>query len=67
MLYLLDKSNTPYFETSAKEGINVEKAFESVARSALEREEDVDQTMDFPSSFTIPKSRQPTQSSGCSC
>ena len=34
-----DSNNTPYFETSAKEGINVEQAFEAIARNALEQEE----------------------------
>ncbi|KAI6657449.1 Ras-related protein Rab-7a [Oopsacas minuta] len=33
------KNNTPYFETSAKEAINVEQAFEAIARNALEQEE----------------------------
>ena len=32
----------PYFETSAKEAINVEEAFQSVARKALEQEAEVE-------------------------
>ncbi|CAF3440784.1 unnamed protein product [Rotaria sp. Silwood1] len=32
-----EKSNIPYFETSAKEGTNVEKALETAARNALAR------------------------------
>lgn len=32
------KGNIPYFETSAKEGINVEAAFETIARNALKNE-----------------------------
>ena len=40
--YCAAKGNIQYFETSAKENINVEKAFEEVARLALKREQRVD-------------------------
>ncbi len=66
-IYLLDKANIPYFETSAKEGINVEKAFETVARNALAREKDIDQTSDFPQPIKILDNNQPKESSGCPC
>ena len=32
------KGNIPYFETSAKEAINVEQAFQTVAKNALQQE-----------------------------
>ena len=32
------KNNIPYFETSAKEAINVEQAFQKIARDALAKE-----------------------------
>lgn len=32
------KNDIPYFETSAKEGINVERAFQTIARNALAQE-----------------------------
>jgi len=32
------KNDIPYFETSAKEGINVEQAFQTIARNALAQE-----------------------------
>lgn len=32
------KGNIPYFETSAKEGFNVDAAFECIARNALKNE-----------------------------
>ena len=32
------KNNIPYFETSAKEALNVEQAFQSIARSALSQQ-----------------------------
>lgn len=34
------KGNIPYIETSAKESINVERAFQTTAQNALAREED---------------------------
>jgi len=36
------RGNIPYFETSAKEGYNVEEAFLCVAKIALENEHDQD-------------------------
>jgi Ras-related protein Rab-7A len=36
------KGGIPYFETSAKEDINVETAFTAVARSALRQEKEED-------------------------
>lgn len=32
------KGNIPYFETSAKEGFNVEDAFQCIAKNALKNE-----------------------------
>lgn len=34
------KGNIPYFETSAKEGSNVEEAFQVIAKNALKSGED---------------------------
>ncbi|CAF1049751.1 unnamed protein product [Didymodactylos carnosus] len=59
-----DKNNIPYFETSAKEGVNVEKAFETVARNALSREKEID-TPDFPIPLRMPNEEQQNES-GCS-
>lgn len=33
------KGNVPYFETSAKESLNVDQAFQQVARLALQQEQ----------------------------
>lgn len=63
----LEKNNIPYFETSAKEGINVEKAFETVARNALAREKDIDQQTDFPAPIRIPQQEEVPSREGCSC
>ncbi|KAI8595088.1 hypothetical protein EDD21DRAFT_392112 [Dissophora ornata] len=36
------KGNIPYFETSAKEAINVEQAFQEIAKNALQQEVEVE-------------------------
>jgi hypothetical protein len=36
------KGNIPYFETSAKEAINVEQAFQTIAKNALKQGTDED-------------------------
>ncbi len=65
--FSLEKSNIPHFETSAKEGTNVEKAFEIVARNALAPQEDIEPTPDFPQIIQISERDQPTRSNKCSC
>ena len=64
---LLEKSNIPHYETSAKEGINVEKAFETVARNALAREKDIEPATDFPQPIRLPEQNQPAQTNKCPC
>ena len=49
------KNDIPYFETSAKEAINVEQAFQTIAKNALAQEtEDA-----FPDQFPDPISLRP--------
>lgn len=38
MTWCQSKGNIPYFETSAKEAINVEQAFQTIAKNALQQE-----------------------------
>ncbi|CAG8683940.1 208_t:CDS:2, partial [Dentiscutata heterogama] len=38
MTWCQSKGSTPYFETSAKEAINVEQAFQTIAKNALQQE-----------------------------
>ena len=45
------KGNIPYFETSAKEGIKVEQAFQTIARDALKRDLDEGDVYVFPFPF----------------
>jgi len=67
LFFFLDKNNIPYFETSAKEGINVEKAFETVARNALARDKEIDQQADFPMPIRIPQQEEQPKKEGCAC
>jgi len=59
------KNNIPYFETSAKEAINVEKAFQTVAKNGLAQETEVDiYNSDFPE-IRIDQSR--ARNDNCNC
>ena len=40
LAWCASKGNIPYFETSAKEAINVEQAFQTVAKNAMKDEEE---------------------------
>lgn len=42
MTWCQAKGNIPYFETSAKEAINVEQAFQTIAKNALAQEAEVE-------------------------
>ncbi|KAJ7900086.1 small GTPase superfamily [Mycena olivaceomarginata] len=53
MTWCQSKGNIPYFETSAKEAINVEQAFQTVAKNALQQEQE--------------ESLYSSQSYGCNC
>ncbi|RMZ82443.1 hypothetical protein DV737_g2071, partial [Chaetothyriales sp. CBS 132003] len=54
----------PYFETSAKESVNVEQAFEVIARNALQQEESEEFNGDFsdPININLDQERD-----GCAC
>uniref|UniRef100_A0A3Q3BCJ0 RAB7A, member RAS onco family n=1 Tax=Kryptolebias marmoratus TaxID=37003 RepID=A0A3Q3BCJ0_KRYMA len=61
------KNNIPYFETSAKEAINVEQAFQTIARNALKQETEVELYNEFPEPIKLGgSSTRPSQES-CSC
>lgn len=60
------KNNIPYFETSAKEAVNVESAFITVARNGLAQESEVElYRNDFPDRITLNDREQ--QHDSCSC
>jgi len=66
------KNDIPYFEVSAKEAVNVEQAFQTIARNALARESAAD-TQEFPDfndhqiRLNAQSSNQAQSGSGCSC
>lgn len=64
MTFCTSKGNIPYFETSAKEAINVEQAFEVIARNALAQEESEEYNGDYsdPINIHIENDRD-----GCAC
>uniref|UniRef100_A0AAY4BM68 Uncharacterized protein n=1 Tax=Denticeps clupeoides TaxID=299321 RepID=A0AAY4BM68_9TELE len=59
------KSNIPYFETSAKEAINVDQAFQTIARNALKQESETDTY--FPDKIELKNERPPPSGDGCNC
>ncbi|KAI5480903.1 Ras-related protein Rab-7A [Pseudohyphozyma bogoriensis] len=60
------KGNIPYFETSAKEAINVEQAFQAACKNALSQEGVDDMFNDYPDPIRI-NSADADQQYGCSC
>lgn len=61
------KGDIPYFETSAKEAINVEQAFLNVAKAALKREADTDFAATDVPQISLDARSQPQQKSECGC
>ncbi|XP_056631641.1 ras-related protein Rab-7a [Diorhabda carinulata] len=61
------KNNIPFFETSAKEGLNVEQAFMAIAKNALAQQNStVDLYNEFPDQIKLTNT-QKTNSNGDSC
>ena len=57
------KGNIPYFETSAKAAINVEQAFQTIAKNALRQETETD--VDFvPEAITLDSNAE-VKKGGC--
>uniref|UniRef100_A0A667ZUD4 RAB7A, member RAS oncogene family n=1 Tax=Myripristis murdjan TaxID=586833 RepID=A0A667ZUD4_9TELE len=62
------KNNIPYFETSAKEAINVEQAFQTIARNALKQETEVELYNEFPEPIKLERNdRAKPSAESCSC
>ena len=59
------KGNIPYFETSAKEAINVEQAFQVIAKHALKQESEED--IYLPDTIDVTEQRSTASSSCSSC
>ena len=60
------KNDMPYFETSAKEAINVEQAFQTIAKNALAQETEVELYNDFPDQIKLSGDNKP-RSNDCGC
>eukprot|EP01006_Ploeotia_vitrea_P043669 TRINITY_DN66762_c8_g1_i2.p5 TRINITY_DN66762_c8_g1~~TRINITY_DN66762_c8_g1_i2.p5 ORF type:complete len:104 (+),score=59.59 TRINITY_DN66762_c8_g1_i2:678-989(+) len=58
-----EKGNIPHFETSAKEAMNVEQAFQTIAQNALQQESQ-QKPIFIPSSLDL-KNEPAQQESGC--
>lgn len=65
MTWCQSKGNIPYFETSAKEAINVEQAFQTVAKNALQQEAEEQLYVDYPDPIQLDS--EASQSYGCNC
>ena len=62
------KNEIPYFECSAKDNINVEQAFQTVAKHALLQETDVELYKDFPDKIDLNNTETSSSSGGdCAC
>ncbi|ORZ03140.1 small GTPase superfamily [Syncephalastrum racemosum] len=66
MAFCQAKGNIPYFETSAKEAINVEQAFQTIAKNALQQETDVELYSEFNDPIHI-DSDNTKEFGGCAC
>ncbi|ORX47501.1 hypothetical protein DM01DRAFT_1140866 [Hesseltinella vesiculosa] len=67
MAFCQAKGNIPYFETSAKEAINVEQAFQTIAKNALQQETDVELYSDFNDPIRIDNDHSNKDFNGCAC
>ena len=54
----------PFFETSAKDNINVEQAFQTVARNAL-KQESAQPPMYVPPTLDLDKKQEKPKKQGC--
>ncbi|XP_036147765.1 ras-related protein Rab-7a isoform X1 [Monomorium pharaonis] len=62
------KNNIPYFETSAKEAINVEQAFQTIAKNALAQESEVELYNEFPDQIKLTNDQRSNgRGDSCAC
>uniref|UniRef100_A0A336K2D4 CSON014950 protein n=1 Tax=Culicoides sonorensis TaxID=179676 RepID=A0A336K2D4_CULSO len=62
------KNDIPYYETSAKEGINVDLAFQTIAKNALAQENDDNIYSEFPDPIKLnPTDSSASNTENCSC
>ena len=62
------KNNIPYFETSAKEAINVDQAFLTVAKNGLAQETEVElYNSEFPDKINLSQDQSQQRNDNCAC
>lgn len=61
------KNRIPYFETSAKEAINVEQAFQTIARNALAQESESEAYNEFPDQIRLSNEQPVPEAGGSKC
>ena len=63
------KNDMPYYETSAKDGLNVELAFQTIAKNALAQEAEVELYNEFPDQIRLNTERnnRPGNAENCQC
>ena len=62
------KNNIPYFETSAKEAINVDQAFSTVAKNGLAQETEVElYNSEFPDKINLSQDQNQQRNDNCAC
>ncbi|KAL3097042.1 hypothetical protein niasHS_002758 [Heterodera schachtii] len=62
------KNGMPYFEVSARDGVNVEEAFQAIARAALARDsQETHDFPEFPDQIRLDQSRNGRQQNSSCC
>ena len=56
-----------YFETSAKDAINVEQAFQTIAKNALQQETNIELYSDVNDAIRIDRDHGADYNNGCAC
>lgn len=59
------KNKMPFFEVSAKECINIEEAFQHIARAALTRDSEIHDFPEFPDQIRLNESHREEKKRGC--
>ncbi|TYG53404.1 hypothetical protein ES288_D09G107200v1 [Gossypium darwinii] len=65
MAWCVSKGNIPHFETSAKEGFNVDAAFECIAKNALKNEPE--EEIYLPETIDVVDGGWPQKLTSCEC
>ncbi|XP_062891240.1 ras-related protein Rab-7a-like [Mobula hypostoma] len=68
LVWCQSKNNIPYFETSAKEAINVDQAFQTIVLNVLKQESEIDLYSDVPDQIRLDQAdRAAADADSCQC